>query len=140
MAWEPSEAFASLMAPIAGWYHIYDYALSESGSSQRNESVFLRVPNSDHPEGLPRYANCEQDWIVLDADNQSTPGPQSRQYIGTFWLTKGHNDVQLNHYCPLYRSGQCASFHNTDDANATCDSTNGNSAHLLGKGVCMKPI
>ena len=140
LAWNQSEANASLEAPSAGWYHIYDHALAESGASQRNESVYLRIPNADHPDGLPRYANCERDWIVLDADNQSTPGSNSRQYIGTFWLAKGHNDVELNHYCPLYRSGQCDSFHDTVDANATCDSNNVNSAHLLGKGVCMKPM
>ena len=140
VAWEPSQATGTLHAPSSGWYHIYDHALSESGASQRNESVYLRIPNVDHPDGKAMFKNCDSEWIVLDADNQGAPSTTSRQYMGTFWLVEGANEVQLNHYCPLYRSGQCGSFHNADVEDSTCDAGNGNSAHLTGTGVCMKPL
>jgi hypothetical protein len=140
LAWDPVQAKGSLSAPSSGWFHIYDYALAESGASQRNETVYLRIPNVDHPSGQPMFKNCDSEWIVLDPDNSGAPSSTVRQYMGTFWLVQGTNEVLLNHYCPLYRNGQCASFHNTDMESTTCDAADANSAHMAGKGICMKPL
>ena len=121
-----------------GWYHIYDYAVAESGASQTNEIMYIRVPNSDHPAGRSMYHNCEREWIVEDSDNSGS-APSNRQYLGTFWLRQGTNALEMHHYCPLYRSGSCGQFHNANDQGSTCDSNNVNSTHLTGLGLCLVP-
>ena len=140
LAWDPVQSKGTLNAPGSGWFHIYDYVLAESGASQRNETVYLRIPNADQPTGEPRFKNCDSEWIVLDPDNNGSPNATARQYMGTFWLVQGLNEILLNHYCPLYRNGQCGSFHNTDMESTTCDAGDANSAHMTGRGVCMKPL
>ncbi len=137
LSWDPSDASGSLEADAEGWYHLYDYALSESGTSQTNESGYLRVPNDGNPDGLPRWANCESEWVQVDQDNAGTPTTGARSYLGTFWLEEGPNTFTFHHFCPLYRSGVCADLHETSDSESTCDSSNGNSVHFEGEGICI---
>ena len=56
---------------------------------------------------------------------------------GTFWLSEGENTIEMMHYCPVYRDGSCSSLHNSDDSGSTCDSSDYNSAHFDGSGLCL---
>ena len=146
VSWSPGEIYVLgsnattatgvLRASTPGWYAIYDIALAESGGSQTNESAYLQIANSSNPDGRPLYENCEGWWILADSDNDGT-APLDPIYLGTFWLDAGDNEVTLRHYCELYRQGLCTSFHNAAPSNGTCDSSNPNSAHFNGDGVCM---
>ncbi len=135
-SWDQPSATATLSADQAGFYHIYDYSIAESGASQRNETAYLRVTNGTRPEGEPVYANCGYEWLVRDADNDGPLPEGSRIYIGTFYLEAGDNTLNLYHYCPLYRAGECPSFQDssTDD---TCDGSGANSVHILAEGLCL---
>ena len=130
-------AATTLTASEAGWYHLYDYTIAESGESQRNETAYIQVSNSTNPDGHPALANCGDDWIVEDADNDGGLPTGSRIYLGTFWLDAGDNTLSLMHFCPLYEAGSCSSFHDTDDSSSTCESGNVNSVHLEGEGLCV---
>ena len=132
---EMQTASGTLSTDEAGWYHIYDYSLAESGTSQTNESIYLRISNGSRPEGQPYWGNCEEDWVVADSDNEGFP-KGDRIYVGTFWLDAGDNALTLNHYCLLYDQGLCPEFHVTSDSGSTCDS-GPNSAHLQADGICM---
>ena len=136
LSWDPVEASGTLVAPHADWYHVYNESIVESGSSQRNESAYFRVPNTGNPSGVPAYSNCGNDYVVADADNYGFPSG-SVIYIGTFWLESGSNTLTMYHYCPLQRAGQCGSFHDTADSSATCSSSNANSVHFYGHGLCL---
>jgi len=127
-----------LDVPVAGLYDVYDLAIAESGPSQTNESAFLRVPNSWDPEGKPSplgLSNCDGDYVALDSDNVSPPAAGTTQYLGTFYFDAGMNEVQLHHYCSLYRDGLCPSLH---DAGTPCDGIN--SVHFLGEAVCLVEV
>jgi hypothetical protein len=136
LSWTDTETYATLTTAESGYSHVYDYSISESGSDQWNESAFLRIRNTTNPDGTPVYANCGYEWLVIDADNYGDLPEGSRIYIGTFWLDAGDNAMTLYHYCPLYRSGQCESFHITvnDD---TCDNGGVNSVHVEADGICL---
>jgi len=134
LSWSDTEMEGTVTAPLKGWYHLYSDSIAESGASQRNESAFFRVYNSTNSYGTPRWANCGYEWIVQDADNDGFPSG-SRIYIGTFWLDEGDNQLVMHHYCPLYRSGNCPTFHIEGDAQ--CDSSSVNSVHWYGDGVCL---
>ena len=135
LSWNETTAQASITASVAGLYHIYDYSIAESGSSQQNESAYLRIYNTTNPSGTPEYSNCNDDWIVSDPDNNGALPQGTRIYMGTFWLDAGSNTLELNHYCPLFRSGECTSFHNN---NTSCNDTNVNSVHYTGEGLCLE--
>jgi len=136
LSWDPVQMNGALEAPTSAWYHLYSSHIAESGADQRNESAYYRVPTSADPKGYPRWGNCSNEWIVRDADNGSGP-PGALIYIGTFWLEKGSNDLEMHHYCPLQRSGQCNAYHVTSDSNSTCDTSNANSVHFEGSGICV---
>ncbi len=136
MSWDPTTESGTLDAPVSGQYHLYDYAIIESGASQTNESAYVRVTNSVNTDGAPLFTNCGDDWVVVDADNTSSLPTGSRQYVGTFSLVEGENDLTISHYCPLYRDGQCESFHDATSG-GTCDSSNVNSVHFTGEGICL---
>ena len=139
LAWNNTTATATLEAPIAGLYDIYDTAVAESGASQTNETGFLRVANDHNPSGAPVWANCGDDWIVPDSDNDGAP-PDPWSYLGTFDLNEGANAVTLNHWCPVYRTGNCAWFHVGDpDGPSGCNDSGPNSIHLNVDGFCMIP-
>lgn len=121
-------------ASAAGWYHLYDAYVAESGASQLNESAYIHVSNSVNPSGRPATGNCEGEYIVVDNDN-SGPRP-SQVFIGTFYLTAGDNTLTLNHYCPLQRAGRCGAFHNASASWSTCGSGNINSVHLDLRAFC----
>jgi hypothetical protein len=135
LSWDDTSASGVLWSNQAGWFHVYNSYLAESGSSQFNESAWFRIRNSTFPDGEPFHTNCGDDYIVEDHDNSGS-STTSLIYIGTFWLDTGDNDLQMNHYCPLYRSGECSSFHNTGH-DTTCDSSNVNSVHYSGEGLCI---
>jgi len=136
-SWDRTQIPGSIEAETGGWYHLYDYALSESGSSQPNESGYLRSPNGTNPDGQPHWGNCGSDWIQPDQDNSGPPPAGLRAYLGTFWLDEGTNAFTFYHYCPLYRAGQCGEFHNTGFGDGTCFTDNWNSVHFDGHGICI---
>jgi hypothetical protein len=136
-SWDPTEMSGTLDAEASGWYHLYDFALSESGDSQWNESAYLRVHNGGNSNGQPKWANCEADWVQVDSDNYGAPSSGTRSYLGTFWLDAGSNSFTFHHYCPLFRDGLCTDLHNTDDSASTCDAGNWNSVHFEGEGICI---
>lgn len=136
LSWSDMQMDATLSADTAAWYHIYSSHIAESGADQRNESAYYRMPNASNPTGAPRWGNCGSDWIVRDADNGSGP-PASLIYIGTFWMEKGANTLEMHHYCPTYRTGACSAYHVTSDSGSTCDSSNANSVHFEGSGICV---
>ena len=43
----------------------------------------------------------------------------------------------MHHFCPLVRTGGCPDLHLLDDPEGTCDSSNPNSAHFEGEGLCL---
>jgi len=134
----PTEASATLVAPTAGLFDLYDISVAESGGSQTNESGFIRVRNAPNPEGLPALANCGLDWIQVDPDNEFNP--PELFYMGTFELVQGENELTLYNYCGLYRQGLCQEFHIGDpDTDGGCNTGNYNSIHLAGEGVCLVP-
>jgi len=140
LSWDPAPAEAILDAPLTGWFHVYDLAIAESGGSQRNESAFLRVPNDLNLDGTPAVANCGQDWLTDDADNDGPLPPDTTQYLGTFLLVEGPNRVEVHHFCALQRQGYCESFEDTSDPNSLCDTGNPNSVHITGLAVCLQPV
>ncbi len=135
-SWSNTSAGGDILASQEGWYHAYSVMLAESGSGQRNESSFFRISNATEPSGMPFYGNCGDEWIVVDVDNNGAPSG-SRLYVGTFWLDQGVNELEMNHYCPLYRAGACPSHHITTDSGSTCDSGNINSVHYDGYALCL---
>jgi len=139
LSWGPTEADATLEAPVAGMYAVYDTYVYESGGSQTNESGFIRIRNNENPDGAPISPNCGLDYIIQDSDNSGSP-PAPYVYLGTFELVQGANELTLYHYCALYRQGYCGSFHIGDpDANSGCEGSGPNSIHLEGEGICLVP-
>lgn len=137
-SWDPSTASGVIISDANGWFHVYDYSLAESGPSQTNEVSYFRIRNARRPNGEPYFNNCLSEWIVDDFDNIELQA--SRIYIGTFWLEAGENQLELNHYCPIQRSGYCSSFHDNNTSNSTCDSSGVNSVHFNGLGICLKRV
>ena len=133
---DPPFASATLDSPTAGWYHLYNEHVAESGDGQWKESAYLRVINAGAPSGHPLFANCGADWIVVDLDNLG-PASGTQTYVGTFWLEAGANTLEMRHYCERYRNGECASLHIADDPDSACDTDNINSVHFVGSGVCL---
>jgi hypothetical protein len=139
ISWGPTWMSATLTAPVAGRFAVYDSGVYESGPSQTNESSYLRIQNADNPEGLPEDPTCEGEHVVVDGDNDGPP-PAPLVYLGTFWLVQGDNDLALHHYCPLFRSGRCEELHVGDpEADGGCDDDNWNSVHLVAEGICLVP-
>ncbi len=136
-SWDRMEDSGTLVADVAGLYHVYDYTIAESGESQTNESAYFRVTNDTNPSGVPEFANCRTDWVVIDLDNEAPLEEGSRVYVGTFWLDEGDNPLTMHHFCPIVRSGGCPDLHLTDDSGGTCDSDNPNSVHFNGEGLCL---
>ncbi len=138
-SWSNTSDSGTLTAPAEGWFHAYSTLLAESGNSQWNESSVFRVKNTTWPAGTPYYRNCSDDWVVPDVDNYGAPSG-SRLYIGTFWMDSGANTLQMDHYCPMYRAGQCPGHHIPTDPSSTCDSGNINSVHYEGLALCLVPV
>jgi len=136
-SWDATLSEGTLYAYEAGWYHLYDLGMAESGASQTNETAMVRIKNSTNPDGLPAWANCDTDWFVIDADNYSPPS--DRIYTGTYWLDEGVNQLELVHFCPVYRAGACGDLHITDWSDSTCETSNPNSVHLVGDAACVVP-
>ena len=139
LSWDPTSATGTLVTSLAGWYHVYDYTIAESESSQTNETAYFRISNATTPDGAPYHANCGDEWMVMDADNGGALPSGTRIYIGTFYLEAGPNDVTMHHYCPLQRAGECDELHNTSDSSSTCETGNVNSVHFDGEGICIVP-
>ena len=139
LASDPITASGELVADSDGWYHVYDYTIAESGDSQRNETAYFRITNGSTSDGLPYFANCGDEWLVLDADNEGELPAGSRIYIGTFYLEAGTNLLTMTHFCDLVRNGSCTEYETTD-SDQTCDVTsNPNSVHFEGEGICLVP-
>ena len=129
-------ATATLNSTQTGWFHVYDTTIAESGSSQQNETGFVRIANSDVPDGAPVWGSCGDDWIVRDADNSGTPKAE-KIYLGTFWLQAGDNALTLEHVCNLVALGECAGSLNQVSGHMCEDSGNPNSVHVLAEGLCV---
>ncbi len=139
LAWNNTQATATLVTPVAGLYDVYDTEVSESGASQTNESGYIRIANDHNPSGVPEWGNCVNDWIVPDVDNDGPPA-LPWVYLGTFDLNDGDNQVILSHYCPIFRAGECGTFHVGDpDAASGCNDSGPNSIHLNAEGICLIP-
>ncbi len=147
--WSPGEVVALsydvgpslgvLNSPLAGTFHIYDIVPAESGGGQRNESMYLRITHASESVGMPLTGNCLGDFIVVDPDNQASLPTDTTQYLGTFRLEAGDNDVEVWHACPRIRDGECAEQHIEDEPAGTCDSNNINSVHMTGQAICLVP-
>jgi hypothetical protein len=138
-SWDRDTQSGTLHVADSGWYHVYDYSIAESGDEQWNESAYIRIKNTTFPAGKPHFTNCNDDWVVVDSDNTGPMPSGSRIYVGTYWLLSGDNDLTMHHYCPVRRGGECAGLEITDNPDSTCDSSNGNSVHFNGEGICLVP-
>ncbi len=136
LAYSPTEAYGTLVSPIAGLFDIYDTSVAESGDSQMNETGFIRIRNSHSSEGEPLFSNCGLDWLVMDTDNEGPP--PNLVYMGTFDLDEGDNDLTLYHFCPLFQQGYCSDFHIGDPNNNGCND-GAHSIHFTGEGLCLVP-
>ena len=138
-SWDSGPDVGTVEVDIAGTYHVYSNYIAESGASQMNESAYIRIGNASNPDGYPLLNNCNDDWVVPDLDNAGSVPANMVAYVGTFILDAGINTISMYHYCPLYRAGECPSFHIPDDSDSTCDSGNVNSVHFTGTAVCLLP-
>ena len=89
----PYSASTRAAVTDAGWFHLYDTSVAESGAGQMNESVYFRVTNGSDGPGLPLDSNCDGECIVADPDNARDQPAGSRVYRGTFWFDAGTNIV-----------------------------------------------
>jgi len=137
LSWDPV-ALASIEVPEAGVYDVYDLVIAESGATQTNESAFFRISSLANLTGLPSAGNCGDDYVVPDPDNAGPLPAGTTQYLGTFELGVGENTVEVNHYCPRYRAGDCRQFHT--DTGTTCEGGDSNSVHITGAAVCLVPV
>ncbi len=117
----------------SGYYDLFDRAIAESCTSQRDEIGFLTITNDCNPAGLPLAGNEPGGrYVVDDVDNTNTCNvdgdctgtlvcrtgtgrrccvPPDPVYLGTFYLKAGvDNRVCLNHWCPEWRSGAREGF------------------------------
>jgi len=122
-----------------GLYHVYNSYVAESGASQTNETAYFRITNDANPEGTPVFANCNNDWVLPDLDNDGPLPVDTVAYVGTFHLTEGTNSITIYHYCHLFRAGECTDLHINIDPNSTCDTQNSNSVHFTGAAICLVP-
>lgn len=139
LSYDTGAAYGVLNSPEAGTFHVYDIAPAESGPSQSNESMYLRIVNDAAPTGQPLQQNCGGDWMVLDPDNAGSLPAGATQYLGTFAIEEGVNDVEMRHMCARVRAGECESLHNTVPADGSCLTSNVNSVHMTGEAICLKP-
>jgi len=124
-----------------GHYNIYNRRVSESGSSQTNESAYFRFVNDTNPDGLPEFSNGinefgEDVWVMQDHDNNGETG--EFYYVGTFWI-EPTTTIEMHHYCAMFRGGGSPEFHNPFPTQGDCQSDNINSTHFQLSGVCMVP-
>lgn len=138
-SWDSGPDIGTVEVDFGGTYHVYSDYIAESGSSQTNESAYMRFSNSQNPDGFPLMNNCNDDWVVADLDNNGSVPAGMVAYVGTFYLMPGENTISMHHYCPVYRAGDCPNFHFPADANSTCDSGNPNSVHFTGTAICLLP-
>lgn len=137
-SWERTRDGATLHVPTAGVYAVYNTELAESGESQRNETAYFRFPGSGL-DGASEVTNCGDEYVVQDADNEgASPG---HVLVGVFALHEGPNELEMHHFCPLFRAGACPSFHVGDpEAPGGCRDGNPNSVHFEGSGICLVPL
>jgi hypothetical protein len=140
LSYDTDPSIGMLNSTLTGNFHVYDIVPAESGAAQWNESMYLRVTNTTESIGMPVRENCGGDFIVVDADNQGDLPAGTTQYLGTFWLEAGDNNVEVWHACPRMRDGECPDQHIEDEPSSTCDSTNINSVHLTGQAICLVPV
>lgn len=137
LSWGPM-ALASIDVMEAGLYDVYDLVIAESGAAQTNESAFFRISSLANLTGLPAGVNCGADYVVPDPDNGGPLPAGTTQYLGTFELGVGENTVEVNHYCPRFRAGDCPQFHT--DTGTACGGGDSNSVHITGAAVCLVPV
>lgn len=138
-SWDRQSDSGTLWVSAPGWYHVYDTSVAESGASQRNESIAVRVINATDAAGHSIHANCGADWVAVDPDNGGALPSGAQVYLGTFWFDGGDNSVEMHHACPTIRSGSCTSLEDTTDSHSACDGGSPNSAHLIGTAICLVP-
>jgi hypothetical protein len=139
LSYDAGPSVGVLNSPLTGSFHIYDVAPAESGAAQRNESMYLRITNPTESVGMPTSDNCGGDFIVVDPDNQGTLPSGTTQYLGTFWLEAGDNNVEIWHACPRMRDGECRDHHIDEEPTSTCESGSVNSVHVTGQAICLMP-
>ena len=127
------ETCATLRVERSGYYDLFDEAIAESCTAQRDEIAFLTITNDCNPGGLPLAGNeAGGRYVVDDVDNTSNcsgdddcggglvcrPGtrwqccvPAEPTYLGTFYLKAGmDNRICLHHWCPEWRGGARGGF------------------------------
>ncbi len=140
-SWNNPVQYGEIEVPVDGVYEVWNTSIAESGDSQRNESAYVLVPNALNPSGEPLFPNCDGVRVLTDPDNDGALPAGTTRYIGTFPLEAGVNVLELHHYCPMYRdTGACPQFHDTVDADKTCDSDNINSVHFYPEQLCLYPL
>lgn len=127
-----------LTSPVTGWYEVYGRAMAREGDGEWNESAMIRVSNATSWTGLPVLANCDADWVAVDADNYGDRNG-TLFYLGTFWFEAGENEVELEHACPRIRAGSCPELEFLEDDDTTCAANDGNSARLREDDLCLLP-
>lgn len=110
----------NVLTTTTGLYEFYTTPWG-SGASEKNETFFATIKNSQNTNGYPETKNCENFFMVEDNDNTVIPPATQQTYIGTFLVVAGEtNTLTINHYCQYFRdrfnepgftSSQCASFH-----------------------------
>lgn len=145
---------ADIEVDVDGFYRLYFEDPIESGSSQMNESFFVKIYNDAKPQGFPieqenpTVPNCVDPnvdvFVVADNDNGPAAPPTEPVFIGTFLLLagEGKNRVEVTHYCWRWvELGQqfCPEFHNPHPRSG-CDTTNVNSVHFNPSGLCVNRL
>ncbi|MCB0324769.1 MAG: hypothetical protein KDD69_14400 [Bdellovibrionales bacterium] len=132
--------------PAAGYYHVYTLNPADSGGWQVNESLALRVRNTQNALGNPIYTNCLNKWVLQDPDNGRPVALGTQFYAGTFIFDTTDNIFQVSHYCPVYRTGECQDLHTVREPRASCDSpypgdhsVTDNSVELYPQSFCLIP-
>ena len=126
---EPFVNCGTLRVSKTGYYRIFDTELSESCTSQRDETGYLTITNSCNNEGWALEANNGRRYLVLDSDNtpacddsdECDPGrvcrtgntgdkccvPENPTFMGTFLLVAGEdNEICLRHWCPEWEEAE----------------------------------
>lgn len=145
---------ATIHVEETGYYEIFDMELSESCTTQVDETGYLTVENTCNAGGEPLEHNAAGHFVVDDQDNigactagsgscgagltcrDSGPrygfccGPDSPVFLGTFLLVAGEaNKVCVNHWCPEYHS-ELSAGRDWGHVNDGCSNSNVNSIHL----------
>ena len=121
------ESCGHVRVAVTGYYRLFDAALAESCTRQRDEISYVTITNTCNADGAPVERNVGDRFVIGDVDNtpecasDSECGggsfcrarsagyccvPSEPAFVGTFLLlAEEDNRVCLHHFCPEYRMG-----------------------------------